>query len=194
MISPKHDLLSKVLRSHADRRICSGRRGKTAQCQKCDYAGESFRSSHPSPPSASQRDQRCRYCPCQYLRRCPLKPHPGKMNTPRPPPPMAAAMVAVPMVVTVATRIPARMVRARQRQLDLPAAVGRRSFPWRLRNRTRPDPPPGFPTNVFRKIGSSPYNTRRHDHRALFPIPPMNGIGMRNPNRARLGIVCTNAG
>ena len=37
---------------------------------------------------------------------------PRKMNTPSPPPPMAAAMVAVPMVVTVATRIPAMMVRA----------------------------------------------------------------------------------
>ena len=34
---------------------------------------------------------------------------PRKMKVPRPPAPMAAAMVATPMVMTVAVRMPARM-------------------------------------------------------------------------------------
>ena len=36
--------------------------------------------------------------------------NPRKINSPKPPAPMAAAMVAMPMVRTVAIRIPARMV------------------------------------------------------------------------------------
>src|ERR1700679_3024648 len=47
----QHNLLRKILRSHAERRFPS-RPGATAQSQQRNYAGESFRSSHPNPPSA----------------------------------------------------------------------------------------------------------------------------------------------
>src|SRR3984957_351006 len=112
----QHHLFREVLRSHADGRFRPRRRtpGKNAtggQGQRRDYAGESFLSAHPTPPSARSAIKAAGIAPARI---CAVSTEatPRKMNTPSPPPPMAAAMVAVPMVVTVATRIPAMMVRA----------------------------------------------------------------------------------
>src|SRR5271155_4188173 len=102
------DLLREVLRPHADGRFPARRRTSTDRQQR-DYAGESFRSSHPNPPSANSAMTAAGIAPARI---CAVSTDatPRKMNTPKPPPPMAAAMVAVPIVVTVATRIPARIV------------------------------------------------------------------------------------
>ena len=49
---------------------------------------------------------------------------PRKMKVPRPPAPMAAAMVATPMVMIVAVRIPARITGKGQREADAPEDLG----------------------------------------------------------------------
>ncbi len=48
---------------------------------------------------------------------------------------------------------------------------------------------PRIPASVLRRIGSSAYSTRA-TMAVRLPMPPMNGIGIRNPNSARLGMVC----
>ena len=40
-----------------------------------------------------------------------------------------------------------------------------------------------------RKIGNKAYKTSA-TMTVLLPMPPINGMGIRKPNRARLGIVC----
>ena len=42
---------------------------------------------------------------------------------------------------------------------------------------------------MLRRIGSSAYSTSATITVRL-PMPPMNGIGIRKPNSARLGMVC----
>src|SRR5579863_8249031 len=106
----QHNLLREVLRSHAERRLRPRRRA-SAQGKQRDYAGESLRSNHPNPPSARSAMAAAGIAPARI---CAVSTDatPRKMNTPSPPPPIAAAIVAVPMVVTVATRIPANIVGA----------------------------------------------------------------------------------
>ena len=112
---------------------------------------------------------------------------PRKMYTPRPPAPMAAAIVAVPTLTTVATRTPARItpkpsgsstcVRSCQSVIPMPRPASRTAGST-----------PAMPAYVFRTIGSSAYTTSA-TIAVVAPIPPMKGSGMRNPNRARLGMV-----
>ena len=70
-----------------------------------------FRSIHPNPPSEISAIRAAGMAPARIWTLS-TDATPRKIKTPRPPAPMAAAMVAVPTVVTVAMRIPARMVRA----------------------------------------------------------------------------------
>ena len=83
------------------------------------------RSTHPSAASAASAISAAGIAPARICR-VSTEAMPRKMNTPSPPPPMAAAMVAVPMVVTVAMRMPARMVRAASGNLHLPEHLPRR--------------------------------------------------------------------
>ena len=112
---------------------------------------------------------------------------PLKMNIPSPPAPTAAAIVATPTAITVATRIPAKMT---------PKASGISTFhnscesvipiarpASRIAGST-----PEIPVNVFRMIGSNEYSTKA-TMAVRDPIPPMNGNGIKKPNKARLGIV-----
>src|SRR5207249_3718674 len=105
-----HYLLSEVLGPHPQR-VPSARTGTTYDRQRCDHARDNLRSTHPNPPSAASAISAAGTAPAKI---CTVSTEatPRKMKTPNPPPPIAAAIVAVPMVVTAATRIPAKIVGA----------------------------------------------------------------------------------
>jgi hypothetical protein len=114
---------------------------------------------------------------------------PRKINIPSPPAPTAAAIVATPTAITVATRIPAKIT---------PMARGISTFHRSCASvmpMARPasriaGSTPDMPVNVFRMIGSNEYSTSA-TIAVRVPIPPMNGSGIKKPNKARLGTVCT---
>ncbi len=111
------------------------------------------------------------------------------MYSPRPPAPIAAAIVADPTPTTAATRTPLAIDgsasgnstrRSSSRgviPIAMPASRMDASMPVR-------------PVIVVRTMGSSPYRIRT-TMAARAPMPPMSGTGSRKPNIARLGIVCT---
>ena len=113
---------------------------------------------------------------------------PRKMKTPSPPPPMAAAIVAVPIVVTVATRTPARMVLAAKGSSTCHNSC-RPFIPIATADSRTAGSTPRMPASVLRRIGKIAYSTRARIAVCL-PMPPMNGIGIKKPNSARLGTVC----
>ena len=79
---------------------------------------------------------------------------PWKMNTPKPPPPMAAAIVAVPIVVTVATRTPARIVRAASGNSTSHRSC-RPVIPMAIADSRTARSTPRMPASVFRNTGRS---------------------------------------
>src|SRR6185295_16684560 len=111
------------------------------------------------------------------------------MYSPRPPAPIAAAMVADPTPTTAATRTPATIdgsasgsstCRSNSRgviPMAIPASRIEASMPRR-------------PATVVLTIGRMPYRMSTTSA-ARAPTPPTSGTGSRNPNIARLGIVCT---
>ncbi len=113
---------------------------------------------------------------------------PRKMYSPSPPAPIAAAIVAVPTPTTAATRTPATIdgsasgsstIHSNWRDvmpIATPASMTARST---LRR----------PATVVRTTGSNAYSVSVTSA-VRGPTPPMNGNGNRNPNSARLGIVC----
>src|SRR5438034_3543688 len=96
-------LLGEILRADYD----LGRRRAGGQQQRAQ-AGDNFRSIHSSPSSASTAIAAAGSAPANTVGVSTIE-IPRKMKTPNPPPPMAAAMVAVPTVATVARRSPATM-------------------------------------------------------------------------------------
>src|SRR5690348_9157139 len=109
---PQHHLFGEVLRPHAQHAACLGTgAARYERRERRRYTRDNFRSTHPNPPSAANAISAAGTAPARI---CAVSTDatPRNMNTPSPPPPIAAAMVAVPMVVTVATRMPARMVGA----------------------------------------------------------------------------------
>src|SRR5437870_11731551 len=110
----ENDLLGKILRAHHDRLLIGAAPDpsyNTREEARGGQAAENLRSAHPSPPSAGRAMAAAGMAPAR-ISVVSTEASPRKMKTPRPPPPMAAAIVAVPIVVTVATRRPARMVLA----------------------------------------------------------------------------------
>src|SRR5262249_39746292 len=108
----QHHLFGEVLGAYSDGPAARGPRTAAAEQHSDhanDQAGDSLRSTHPNPPPAAGAKTAAGPAPAKICGDPPLAT-PRKMNPPSPPPPIAAAMVAVPMVVTAATRIPARMV------------------------------------------------------------------------------------
>src|SRR5215475_4557118 len=103
----KDHLLGEIFRAHHDPALAATRRERH---QAGDQNGESLRSIHPSPPSAARAMHAAGIAPARICE-VSTEASPRKMKTPNPPPPIAAAIVAVPIVVTVATRIPAMIVR-----------------------------------------------------------------------------------
>src|ERR1700730_49725 len=106
----EYHLFGEILRSYDDAVL--GR--ATRQQEKRAQAAENRFSIQPNPPSDSSASTAAGTAPANI---CVVSTDamPRKMKTPNPPPPMAAAIVAVPTVVTVATRTPARMVGAARR-------------------------------------------------------------------------------
>src|SRR5579883_1556245 len=100
------DLLGEVFRPDYDALLARARGGP----QKRAQTAEKRFSIQPNPPSEIRASRAAGIAPARI---CVVSTEaiPRKMKTPSPPAPIAAAIVAVPMVVTVATRIPARIVR-----------------------------------------------------------------------------------
>src|SRR6516165_9337663 len=146
----KHHLLSEILGSHLDGALRAGVRA-AAKDQKRGYTAKILRSSHPSPPSAASAIRADGIAPARICAVSTVAT-PRKMNTPKPPPPIAAAMVAVPTVVTVATRMPAIIVRAAKGNCTC-----RRSWPpvmpMAIADSQTAGSTDAMPTKVLRRIG-----------------------------------------
>ena len=112
---------------------------------------------------------------------------PRKMYSPRPPAPTAAAIVAVPTPITVATRIPATIDGSASGN-----STRRNSWtgviPSAMPASTRAGSIERIPATVVRMIGRSAYSTSTLTATRA-PRPPTNGKGSRKPNMARLGMV-----
>ena len=80
------------------------------------------------------------------------------MKTPSPPPPIAAAIVAVPIVVTVATRIPTKIVGAASGNCTC-RSICPLVIPMATADSHTAASTLAIPTNVLRKIGSNAYIT-----------------------------------
>src|SRR5581483_1447821 len=103
----QHDLLREILRAHHN---CAAARARP----QADDAGENgnntshvlaiLRSTTPIKPSASSASAAAGIAPARI---CSVSTDatPRKINTPSPPPPITAAMTAVPILVTTAIRI-----------------------------------------------------------------------------------------
>ena len=143
-------------------------------------------STAPNPKSAISASAAAGIAPARINRLSTMET-PLKINIPRPPAPTAAAIVATPTPITVATRTPAKIT---------PIASGISTF----HNNCPPVIPiprpasrmagstPEIPMNVFRIMGSREYRTSA-TIAVRTPMPPMKGMGIKNPNRARLGMV-----
>src|SRR5439155_11068852 len=146
----------------------------------------SLRSTTPSNASASSASSAAGMAPAR-IRVLSTVATPRKMYTPSPPAPIAAAMVAIPTLTTVAMRTPARMTPAARG-----SSTSRSSSPSvipipRPASRTAGSTP-AIPVYVLRTMGRSAYRTSA-TMAVVAPMPPTNGRGMRNPNNARLGTV-----
>src|SRR5579872_5493651 len=175
-----HHVLSRWTAAHQDEgeRKCGS--------ENAVHAGRRRFSSNPRPKSASRARRAAGTAPARMTTLFTMA-RPRKMNSPRPPAPMAAAMVAKPTDITVATRTPAIITLNASGSstwnsnclpvipMPRPASTTARSTPM-------------MPTYVLRMTGSSAYRTsaRTAMRSARAPI---HGAGSRNPNSARLGIV-----
>src|SRR5256712_7095848 len=97
-------LLREVLGAHGEQALPAATEDPVSS-RDGDQAGDNFFSAHPSPPSASRAMSAAGTAPASI---CVVSTEasPRKMNTPSPPPPMAPAIVAVPIAVTVPARPP----------------------------------------------------------------------------------------
>src|SRR5213593_121264 len=112
-----------------------------------DQAGDNFFSAHPSPPSASRARSAAGTAPARICA-VSTEASPWKMNTPRPPPPMAAAIVTVP------TRTPARIVRAASGSSTSHKSC-RPVIPMAIADSRTARSTPRMPASVFRNTGRS---------------------------------------
>src|SRR3954447_12813312 len=173
----KNQLLGKVLRSDDDR-VCARTRAQAGQ--QNDYKEDVLhawlilRSNNPIPASASNARAAAGTAPARICR-VSTEATPRKMRTPKPPPPITAAITAVPIFVTTATRIPAMMVGAANG-----SSIRRSScmsvIPIAIAASRTGKSTLEMPTMVLRRIGSNEYSTRQR-MAVCFPIPPMKGTG-----------------
>src|SRR5262249_35544434 len=113
---PEDALLGEVLRpdDHAVSAAAARRGGDQEQERGGDAhhrGGLRRRSSAPRSESAPRASAAAGRAPARMVRLSTIAT-PRKMKTPRPPAPMAAAIVARPIPITVASRLPARMTLA----------------------------------------------------------------------------------
>src|SRR5580704_975051 len=151
-------LLGEVLRTYTNAPIAYGpQRQRSDQRDHERQSRDNFRSTHPNPQSAASAINAAGTAPARI---CAVSTDatPRKIKTPSPPPPMAAAIVAVPMVVTVATRIPARMVGAASGSCTW-RSICPLVIPMATADSQTAASTLAIPTNVLRKMGSSAYIT-----------------------------------
>ena len=142
----------------------------------------------PRPKSAMSASAAAGMAPAR-IRRLSTIETPRKMNMPSPPAPTAAAIVATPTQSTVATRSPAKMT-LRAKGISTLHNNCRSVIPIPRPASRMAGSTPEIPVNVLRMIGNSEYRTNA-TIAVRAPIPPMNGNGIKKPNKARLGIVWT---
>src|SRR5207249_1531354 len=123
------------------------------QHERQDQARDNFRSTHPNPPSAVSAISAAGTAPARICAVC-TEATPRKMNTPSPPPPIAAAIVAVPIVVTVATRMPARIVGAASGSSTSQSSC-RPVIPMAIADSRTARSTPRMPVSVFLNTGIS---------------------------------------
>src|SRR5262249_18813081 len=141
-------LLREVLGAHDDVGIGSaGRKRQQAQ------AGESFRESHSSPSSATIAIRAAGIAPASTVGVSTME-MPRKMKTPNPPPPIAAAIVAVPMVATVARRSPATIEGIASGN-STSRRIWRSVIPMATADSRTAGSTPRIPSRVLRKTGRS---------------------------------------
>src|SRR4051794_9132975 len=149
---PEYHLLGEVLRADSQAVLLGAARSRKAQ-QNRRYPGDNRRSIHPNPPSAISAINAAGTAPA---RSCVLSTEaiPRKIKTPSPPPPIAAAIVAVPTVVTVATRMPARIVLVASGSSTIRSSCPE-VIPIAVADSLTAGSTCCNPTSVFRMIGSS---------------------------------------
>src|SRR5579863_10099647 len=179
------ELLAEVLGSHADAGfMAAGDSKKKRGYRRMSLHLVNLFSSQPSAPSAARARRAAGIAPARI---CPLSTEaiPRKMKTPSPPAPIAAAIVAVPTVVTAAMRRPAMMVGAASGSSTM-RRICPRVIPMASAESRTIGSTPRMPVTVLRRIGRSAYKTSAMIA-VCCPMPPTKGIGIRKPNSARLG-------
>ena len=117
-----------------------------------------------------------------------LRSMPNNIKSPRPPAPIKAASVAVPMINTIAVRIPAMMTGIAIGSSTLVNLLSG-FIPMPLAASIREGSTSLIPVYVLRRIGSNAYTTKAIIAGSL-PIPK---IGIIKPSSASDGIVCRTA-
>src|SRR3977135_1075568 len=147
-------LLGEILRADRDRAFL-GTANDPARPQPDDQTGDNLCSTHSSPRSAANAITAAGSAPARSSV-VSTDARPRKINTPSPPPPMAAAIVAVPIGVTVAIRRPARIVLT-----PSGSSTSQRScrpvMPMAIADSRTLDSTFRMPGRVFRRIGTSAY-------------------------------------
>src|SRR5258708_748798 len=146
----QHQLLSEILRPHHDR----PRAGRAAARDEAgNQTGDNFVSSLPNPGPETRATTAAGIAPAKICAVSTVE-IPRKMKTPSPPPPMAAAIVAVPMVATVATLTPASMVRMAKGS-STSQRTCRPVMPMATADSRTAGSTPRIPTSVLRSTGST---------------------------------------
>src|SRR5437867_1838334 len=155
----QNHLLGEVLGPHRDRAI-TGTTGEPAgghNSGRRDHAaghahpGQNFCSIHDNPLSAAKAISAAGAAPARICVES-TEASPRKINTPKPPPPIAAAIVAVPIVITVATLTPARIVLA-ARGSSTSQRSCRPVIPISMADSRTARSTPRMPVKVFCKMG-----------------------------------------
>src|SRR5439155_7963282 len=147
-------LLGEVLRADNDLLAAARATGEHQERKPSHRGGRSARSTAPMVRSAPTASSAAGSAPARIIRLSTIAT-PRKMNTPSPPAPIAAAIVATPIPTTVATRTPARMTLAA-------SGSSTRTKSWRsVIPMPRPasriaGSTPAMPVTVFRTTGKSP--------------------------------------
>src|SRR5579871_183929 len=157
-----------------------------AQLEACSHRGRNRFSNCPSPKSASNARAAAGIAPARMSWLFTIA-SPPKINSPTPPAPIAAAIVASPTEITTATRTPDRITFSASGSCTRHSSC-RSVSPIPRPASTTAGSTPRIPVYVLRITGSNAYrvNARIASRSAL---PPSHGTGSRNPNSARLGIV-----
>ena len=144
-----------------------------------------FLSKNPNPASAASAKTAAGIAPASTNPLSTLAT-PRKINSPNPPAPIAAAIVATPTHVTVAVLTPARITEAASGNSTF-RSLCQGVIPSAFATSTSAGSTEVIPAYVFRRIGKSAYPVKaKIANRAAFS--PSHGTGSNSPNKASEGI------